>query len=65
MKDHRYPDSDIKRYNIPEIPEHDSLPIRIRRAVKQGLKQAYSNTSNPCITKIETELEKALLKEFR
>jgi len=35
----------------------------IKHRVKQALKRAYSNTSNPCMTRIESELIKELIKK--
>jgi len=36
----------------------------IEQAIKDGLKQAYSQTSNPCITKVETCLKQAILAKL-
>ena len=47
-----------------EMSEKQLTQTQIEQAIKDGLKQAYSQTSNPCITKVETFLKQAIITQL-
>ena len=46
------------------MSEKQLTQTQIEQAIKEGLKQAYSQTSNPCITKVETCLKQAIITQL-